>query len=233
MPLEGTRLLKAEIELLSKWIEQGAISPADEFPLADEQHHWAFQLPQRPQIPVHATSTSTNDVGFDQIDAFLNERRQSAGTQSLPPTDRATLLRRLDVDLMGVPPTAQELRLFVQDDSVNACEKIVDQLLESPQHGERWARYWMDVWRYSDWYRRRPVPDVMNSYPMIWRWRDLQLSSIHLPITIAYPRTKEFIRVEEREKCSLATNESEKQITNARNAISASPDELHAELRSA
>ena len=113
------------------------------------------------------------------IDAFLSDKWQKTGVHPMPLADRATLLRRLYIDLIGLPPTAEELQAFLSDHSPGAYEAVVDRLLDSPQHGERWARHWMDVWRYSDWYGRRSVPDVMNSYPMLWRWRDWIVRSIN------------------------------------------------------
>jgi hypothetical protein len=89
------------------------------------------------------------------------------------------LLRRVYLDLIGLPPTRQQVHAFLADTSPNAYEKVVDWLLSSPQYGERWGRHWMDVWRYSDWYGRRSVPDVMNSYPQIWRWRDWIVRSVN------------------------------------------------------
>ena len=68
---------------------------------------------------------------------------------------------------------------FLADPSEAAYAQVVDRLLESPQYGERWARHWMDVWRYSDWYGRRAVPDVLNSYAQIWRWRDWIVRSLN------------------------------------------------------
>ena len=82
------------------------------------------------------------------------------------------LLRRVYLDLIGLPPTRDELHAFLADPSDAAYEQVVDRLLASPQYGERWARHWMDVWRYSDWYGRRAVPDVLEQLRQIWRWRD-------------------------------------------------------------
>ncbi len=85
----------------------------------------------------------------------------------------------MTIDLIGLPPTLDEIQTFEADDSSDAYEKLVDRLLARPEHGERWGRHWMDVWRYSDWYGRRSVPDVMNSYPQIWRWRDWIVRSLN------------------------------------------------------
>ncbi len=89
------------------------------------------------------------------------------------------LIRRVTLDLIGLPPTREETLMFLGDHSADAYERLVDRLLARPEYGERWGRHWMDVWRYSDWYGRRAVPDVMNSYPQIWRWRDWIVRSLN------------------------------------------------------
>jgi len=173
MPPEGKPLTAEQIRLLTEWIASGASAPADERPEEDPRQHWAFQRPVRPAVPA-APSGVTNP-----IDAFLESARQSRGVTPMPPADRATLLRRVSLNLIGLPPTADELTTVLNDASPNAWETAVDRLLASPQYGERWGRHWMDVWRYSDWYGRRSVPDVMNSYPMVWRWRDWIVRSLN------------------------------------------------------
>ena len=91
------------------------------------------------------------------------------GLTAAEPTDKATLLRRVHLDLTGLPPTLEEQRAFQIDTAPEAYERVVDRLLVTPQYGERYGRHWMDVWRYSDWYGRRSAPDVLNSYGQIWR----------------------------------------------------------------
>jgi len=179
MPPDGQPLSAAQIDLLRAWIAQGATSPIEELSEEDTRRHWAFQVPVRPAVPVVLDSIDSIRNGFNPIDAFLAEERIAAGVQPMPTTDGATLFRRLTLDLIGIPPTADELQNFLGDESERAYETVVDKLLESPQHGERWARHWMDIWRYSDWYGRRAVPDVMNSYPMVWRWRDWIVRSVN------------------------------------------------------
>jgi hypothetical protein len=113
------------------------------------------------------------------IDAFIAARHVAEGLEPLPEADKLMLLRRVTLDLIGLPPTNDELQAFLVDTSETAYESAVDRLLQSPQYGERWGRHWMDVWRYSDWYGRRAVPDVMNSYPHVWRWRDWIVQSLN------------------------------------------------------
>ncbi len=174
MPPEGKPLTAEQIALLTRWVESGADSPADEKSEEDPRQHWAYKKPVRLELPVVAGNQSSNP-----IDAFIAAQRETRGVALMPRTDNATLLRRVYLDLIGVPPSAEDLQAFIQDKSPRAYENVVDKLLSSTQHGERWGRHWMDVWRYSDWYGRRSVPDVMNSYPMVWRWRDWIVRSIN------------------------------------------------------
>jgi Protein of unknown function (DUF1553)/Protein of unknown function (DUF1549) len=113
------------------------------------------------------------------IDAFILAELEKRDVSPLPAAEKHVLLRRVYLDLIGLPPTREDLHAFLNDSSADAYEKLVDRLLASPQYGERWARHWMDVWRYSDWYGRRSVPDVMNSYARIFRWRDWIVRSLN------------------------------------------------------
>ncbi len=175
MPPQGKPFSEKEIALLKAWINEGAPAPAKEKPEEDPRLHWAFRNPVRPSLPA-APERSSNS---NPVDAFVAAERTRQGVKASSPADRATLLRRVYLDLIGLPPSREQLHGFLADDSPDAYEKVVDQLLASPQYGERWARHWMDVWRYSDWYGRRSVPDVMNSYPRIWRWRDWIVRSLN------------------------------------------------------
>jgi hypothetical protein len=171
MPPEGHPLTSAQIASLRAWIAQGATGPADEKPEADPRAHWSFRPRTRPPVPAGSHA--------NPIDRFLADTWKRKALRPAPPADHATLIRRLYLDLTGLPPTREQLHAALSDRSPLAYEKLVDQLLASPAHGERWGRHWMDVWRYSDWYGRRSVPDVLNSYGMIWRWRDWIVRSIN------------------------------------------------------
>ncbi|HWB12323.1 MAG TPA: DUF1553 domain-containing protein [Pirellulales bacterium] len=171
MPPEGAPLTAPEVAAIAGWIKAGAITPDNEKPQDDPRSHWAFRAPVRPRVPA--------DRAANPIDAFLAARQAAEGIEPLGEADKATLLRRVYLDLVGVPPTRDELRDFLADTAPAAYEKVVDRLLDSPRYGERWGRHWMDVWRYSDWYGRRAVPDVMNSYPHVWRWRDWIVRSLN------------------------------------------------------
>ncbi|MBI2823695.1 MAG: DUF1553 domain-containing protein [Planctomycetia bacterium] len=165
MPAEGEPLTDAEIAVLRQWIDEGAIAP-DEPPPPDPRKHWAFQPPVRPNVPAAGATASF----VNPVDAFLAFDRAGHGLAPNAAADKATLLRRVHLDLTGLPPTRDELHAFRGDSAPDAFERVVDRLLDSPQYGERWGRHWMDVWRYSDWagYQK----EVRDSQQHIWRWRD-------------------------------------------------------------
>src|SRR5262245_34521312 len=158
---EGEPLKPEEIAILKAWIDEGAVAPAGEVPQADPRRHWAFQRVARPAIP----NAGNGAAAGHPIDALIDGALQQRHLVPVAGAPQQTLLRRVTLDLVGLPPTREELQAFLADDSPEAYEKVVDRLLQSPQYGERWGRHWMDIWRYSDWYGRRHVPDVWNSAP--------------------------------------------------------------------
>jgi hypothetical protein len=173
MPPEGHALEENQVQLLAAWIDQGAPIPAIDQPEPDPNQHWAFQVPQRPSVPV------TGESVLHPIDAFLQQSWREQGVVPQGQADAATRIRRVYLDLIGLPPSPEVIERFEADASEQAYAKIVEELLASPQYGERWARHWMDVWRYADWFGRRYVPDVWNSAPQIWRWRDWIVESLN------------------------------------------------------
>ncbi len=178
MPIEGEPLKPEQIELLRRWIDAGAKAPTDE-PIADPRDHWAFKKPARSDR-IHAVkgrSTDANNI-HNPIDLFIAAEQETRGLTPLPEADKATLLRRVFIDLIGLPPTSDELHDFLKDDEPDAYERVVDRLLESPEHARRWARNWMDIWRYSDWYGSRGGNELRNSRRHIWRWRDWIIESL-------------------------------------------------------
>jgi hypothetical protein len=172
MPPEGEPLSGEQITKLKSWINAGAQAPADELPAADPRNHWAFRPPQRPAPPAVANARWARNP----IDRFVAAEHEKHGVSPRPEAPRHLLLRRVYLDLIGLPPTADELESFLADASADAYEKVVDRLLASPQYAERWARHWMDIWRYSDWYGFGN--EVRNSQPHIWRWRDWIIDSL-------------------------------------------------------
>lgn len=175
MPPEGQSLTAAQIETLKHWISQGADSPENEQAEPDPDQHWAFQPPQRPELP----AINDPDRPYNPIDTFIEAKLAQNGLTIQSEAPKGVLLRRIFLDLIGLPPTSSELRAFLDDESPTAYETAVDRLLNDPRYGERWARHWMDIWRYSDWYGRRNVPDVWNSAPQLWRWRDWVMRSLN------------------------------------------------------
>ncbi|MBS1790376.1 MAG: PSD1 domain-containing protein [Acidobacteria bacterium] len=150
MPLGGEALSTAQIELLARWIDEGAIWPetqsAIRTPQSASPKHWAFTAPIRPITPKVSHSAWVKNP----IDAFVLARLEKEGWRPSPEAGRVALLRRLSLDLIGLPPTIAEVDAFLADKSPNAYEKQVDRLLSSPHYGERWGRLWLDAARYAD-----------------------------------------------------------------------------------
>ncbi len=175
MPPEGNPLDSGQLETLRRWIAAGAPAPANDMPEADPREHWAFRPPVRPSLPEVSSDTGKTHP----VDALILATLRKNGLRPTEITDKASLLRRATLDLTGLPPTREEIAAFLADDSPEAYEKVVDRLLASPGYGQRWARHWMDIWRYADWYGRRYVPDVWNSAPQVYRWRDWIVDSLN------------------------------------------------------
>ena len=171
MPAEGLPLTAAEVAGLRAWITAGAIGPANELPQKDPREHWAYRPPTRPRLP-DAVPPDSNP-----IDALLQAARQSKGLTVAPPVQKDLWLRRVTLNLIGLPATRAELHAFRDDHTDSAYESVVDRLLANPAHGERWARHWMDVWRYCDGYGR--PPELLFSHHHIWRWRDWIVDSLN------------------------------------------------------
>lgn len=171
---EGEAMKSQEIELLQRWIENGAEGVANEQPEPDPRLHWAFQAVRRPQVPLR------QDVGGRQlnpIDAFLTQVHQEHQLQGADRASNEVLLRRLSFDLIGLPPDLAELKGIPSEWSDDWYRKQVDRLLMDPRHGERWARHWMDVWRFSDWWGLGD--QLRNSQLHMWHWRDWIIENIN------------------------------------------------------
>ena len=157
MPPESPPLPQEEIDLLTEWIEQGA----------KWEDHWAYVKPEPIAVPKVASDWVTQDWGANEIDRFVLSKLEENGLQPSPTADKATLLRRVTLDLTGLPPTLEELQAFLQDNSPEAYEKVVDRLLASPHYGERWAAMWMDLARYAD-----SKGYEKDGHRVIWQYRD-------------------------------------------------------------
>ena len=169
MPPEGEPLSQEQVSLIKTWIGAGAAAPENEIPEEDPRNHWAFQSPV--QIPVPGSA------GTNPVDAFLSQKQTQLGLQVQPAASSGIWLRRVYLDLTGIPPTHEQLTKFLQDPSSATRSKIVDELLNSSHYGERWGRHWMDIWRYSDWWGLGK--EVRNSQKHIWHWRDWIIESLN------------------------------------------------------
>jgi cytochrome c553 len=148
MPPKGERLTSSQIESLRKWIDAGAPWP-DETTSAsesDRRNHWSFKAPVRPNIPPVRNKRWIRNT----IDDFVLARLEEQGVTPSPEADRVTLIRRVSLDLIGLPPTPEEVRDFISDRASGAYDRLVDRLLASPHFGERWGRHWLDLARYAD-----------------------------------------------------------------------------------
>ncbi len=130
------QLSKEQIELLKRWVQQGA----------KWGQHWAFEAPERPEIP----AVKNSKWARTPVDNFVLAKLQDEKLKPSSEADKVTLLRRLSLDLIGLPPTIEEVDTFLADKSRDAYEKQVDRLLKSPHYGERWGRLWLDAARYAD-----------------------------------------------------------------------------------
>jgi len=185
MPYKAPKLAAEVVSQIVEWINSGA--PYDgsmqvQAGLAQattRRHgsdHWAYRAPTRPPVPVVKNPAWVRNP----IDAFVAAEHENHGLRPLPEADRRTLLRRVYLDLLGVPPAVDEMQAFLSDRSKNAYEKVVEKLLASPRYGERWGRHWMDVWRYSDpVHQGTGLERVDYSATHIWHWRDWIIESLN------------------------------------------------------
>lgn len=171
MPLEGRPLSADEIALLRRWIEAGAPYPKTETVPVAPGDHWAFQPVRRPAIP----KAAAKNWGRTPVDAFLLSRWEKQGWKPGARANPSALLRRVHLDLTGLPPSLAEQAAFAADPSDAALDRVIDSLLSRPAYGERWARHWLDVVRYAD----------SNGYerdaekPLVWKYRDYVIRALN------------------------------------------------------
>ncbi|REK12573.1 MAG: DUF1553 domain-containing protein [Planctomycetota bacterium] len=162
-----------EIGTITRWIAAGApevdvapdVATTDGDPLVtdEDRQFWAFQPPKAPALP------QTNTPVEHPVDAFVQARLEDAGLPLAPLADRRTLVRRVYFDLMGLPPTPEEVQAFAADQRPDAYERLIDRVLASPHYGERWGQYWLDVAGYSD---SEGIQNADDVRPHVWRYRD-------------------------------------------------------------
>jgi hypothetical protein len=180
MPPKGEKLTDAQVADLTAWVKMGAPDPrtatvAQKNWVDPNKKHWAFQPVTTPAVPI----VKETDWAKTPIDKFILAKLEEKGLKPNPPADKRTLIRRATFDLIGLPPTPDEVRMFLGDESPEAFDKVVQRLLDSPHYGERWGRHWLDTARYSDTKgeirRNREDPN----YPFAWTYRDYVIRSFN------------------------------------------------------
>ncbi len=159
-PSEGDRLASSEIDLLRKWIESGA----------QRRTHWSFVAPKRHSLP----NVPNERWQRHPMDRFVGAKLQEAGLTPAPQASRHTLIRRVSLDLTGLPPTLEQVQQFVNDDRPEAYEQLVNRLLDSPHFGERWATVWLDQARYAD-----TKGYEADRHRTMWPYRDWVIRAIN------------------------------------------------------
>ncbi len=175
MPPEGPPLSAEDVATLRRWIDEGAMWP-DEVAgkVVDKQDWWAWRPLSRPAMPHPAPLTPAPRLA-NAIDNFVVAKLHSASLRQAPTADRRTLIRRVYFDLVGLPPTPEEVAEFVGDDSPQAYERLVDELLSSRRHGERWARHWMDAAHFAETHGH----DQDRIREHAWPYRDYLITSLN------------------------------------------------------
>jgi len=166
MPPSGEPLTPSEIQQLNQWISM--LKPGA--PSDDPRPHWAFTPPARPPVPASAFPSPT----ANPVDSFIHAKLKASGLAPSPRADKAALLRRLHLDLTGLPPTPEETDAFIRDSDPKAYEKRVDRLLASPRHAERWARHWLDTVRFAESHGF----EMNQARPNAWPYRDWVIRSL-------------------------------------------------------
>jgi len=182
-PQEELRLPTEEVDVLAKWVDAGAptLQPEPkstplpgEILITDfERSHWAYRTIERPELPAAGVEDAASD---NPIDAFIAQRLKENGLEFSPAADRRTLIRRATFDLLGLPPTPEEVEAFIHDQSPQAYESLIDRLLQSPHYGERWGRHWLDAAGYADSEGYNDKDDVRED---AWRYRDYVIRSLN------------------------------------------------------
>ena len=176
MPKKGPPLAAAQVDLIRRWIAEGAAWPESlsiKEPALASKSWWSFQPVQRPAPPDPPGLPAEWSV--NSIDRFIYAKLRSSGLSPAPPADRRTLIRRLYFNLIGLPPAPDEVEQFVQDPDPAAYDRLVDRLLASPHYGERWARHWLDVVRFAE----SNGFEMNQERPNAWPYRDYVIRALN------------------------------------------------------
>ena len=173
MPPKGDLLPKKQVGLLRAWIDQGATWPKGLRIGGPVKTHWAYAPLKRPNAPKLAPALAA--TARNPIDSFVLARLASRGLALSPAADRYTLIRRLSLDLLGLPPSPKDVDKFVADKTPDAYRRLVDGMLRSKHFGERWGRHWLDKARYAD----SDGYEKDNPRPNAWRWRDWVIDAVN------------------------------------------------------
>ena len=173
MPPEGDRLSPEEIGKLRRWIDDGAKWPADSATAADPTDWWSLRPVQTPVVPV--TEGRPPEWSVNPIDAFVYATLAEASLVPTVEADRRTLIRRVHFDLIGLPPTPEEVEAFARNTDPLAYEQLLDRLLKSPQYGERWARHWLDLVHFAETHGNDQDRPRENAWP----YRDYVIESLN------------------------------------------------------
>jgi hypothetical protein len=179
----GEQLSQEEIRTLTEWVQRGAPDPRERLSSIggmtydEAQAWWAFQ-------PLPAISVETNPA---DIDSLIDARLKASGLAPSGPADKRSLIRRATYDLTGLPPTAEEVQAFLEDESPNAFNNVIERLLASPQYGVRWGRHWLDVVRYAD----TAGENTDRPLPHAWRYRNWVIDSFNRDLPFA-----EFVKLQ-------------------------------------
>ncbi len=171
MPPNEQPISEGDLEVLRDWINAGAPWDGTGVAKPSEPSWWSLRKPQRPSLPV----TSDGNWISTPIDAFVLARLDEKGLKPAAPAGKRTLIRRAYFDLIGLPPTPEQVETFLKDPSPDAYQRRIRELLDSPRYGERWARHWLDVVRYAD----SSGFESDHSYPNAWRYRDYVIKSFN------------------------------------------------------
>ncbi len=182
MPPKGDKLAPSQVADLTTWVKQGALIPSNTGAIKSKlsgltdkaRRHWSYQPVTKPEVPVNKNQQWCRTP----VDCFILQKVEAAGMLPAPDADKETLIRRAYYDLLGLPPSPQEIDAFLADNSAAAWSKVVDGLLASPHYGERWGRHWMDTARYADTAGANANNEDYR-FPHAWTFRDWVVNAIN------------------------------------------------------